>query len=67
MFLQPCNLVGIALQPGPHVFGHVVGVEGAAVAVAEDGFRAVVVADDDEAAIVVDVKDVETADLARLG
>ena len=36
------DLVGVSLQPRAHVFGYVVGVEGAFVDVSEYGFYAVV-------------------------
>ena len=63
MFIQPRNLVGVALQPCAHVFGHVFGVEMTVVAIAEDGFGAVVVGDDDETFVFRHVEHVEAVDL----
>lgn len=60
-FLQPGNLVGITLQPGPHVGGHVVRVDVAAFTKAKDRERAIIVAHDDEAAVICNVNHVETA------
>ena len=66
VLLHPGYFVGIPLQPGTHVVGHVVGVDAARVAIAEHGDGAVVVRDDDEAAA-IHVKHVETAHLAGGG
>ena len=64
VLVHPGDFVGIALQPGAHVGGHVVGVDAAAVAIAEDGEGAVVVGNDDETLVVSHVEDIETADRA---
>ena len=63
VLVHPRNLVGVALQPCAHVFGHVFGVEMAVVAIAEDGFGAVVVGDDDETFVFRHVEHVEAVDL----
>ena len=64
VLLQPGYLVGVALQPGSHVVGDAVQVDVAALAEAEDRACAVVVGDDDEAAVVLYVEDIEPAHLA---
>ena len=60
---HPRYLVGVALQPGAQVRGQVVGVDTAAVTVAQNRRRLVVITDDDEAAVGADVKHIESTDL----
>ena len=64
--LQPHYLVGIAFEPRPHVVGQVVDVDVAALAEAEDGHGLVVVAHDDEAAVITHVEHIEATHLSRL-
>ena len=64
LLLQPGYLVSVALQPGRHVVGQVVGVDAAALAEAQDGCGAVIVAHDDEAAVARHVEHVESAHLS---
>ena len=62
--LQPGYLLGIALQPCPHVVGQIVGVDAATLAKAEDRHGLVIVRDDDKATA-AHVEHVETTHLAR--
>ena len=64
LLLQPGYLVGIALQPCPHVVGDVVDVDVVGVAESQDGAGAVVARYDDEAALVFYVEHIEPAHLA---
>ncbi len=66
MLLQPCNLVGIALQPRPHVVGHLVGAERAVVGVAEHGRRAVVAADNYKTVFLAHVEHIVECILLRI-
>ena len=63
VLLRPSNLIGIALEPSTHVAGDVIGIETAAIAVAEDGGGDIVVADNDETTIVGYVEYIQSADL----
>lgn len=67
VLFSPCYLVRIALQPCLHVLRDVIGVETAFVRIAEDRLRTVVVADDDKAIVVGNVKDIETSNLLSHG
>ena len=60
------NLAGIDGKHLAQGCGHAVGIEGAAVGIAEDGAGAVVATDDDEAVLLADVEHKE-AGLARRG
>ena len=64
LFVEPGNFVSIALQPGLHVLGYVVGIDAAAVAVAQNGNGAVIIRDDDIAAVVGHVENIEAIHLA---
>ena len=64
MLLQPDNLVGIALQPGTLFVGHVPHVECPVLAETKDGEGAVVVADDDKAALLTQTEHIEPTDQA---